>query len=99
MKSICVLLTIMAVVQVTQPKTSAQTPTDRSIVVEQHVLGCPDRIAVIEYVPERDKIVITNVNLNQAREEYARLTVKTDRTEQDYRRFVALLIAIGTYRT
>lgn len=99
MKSICVLLAIMVAVQVTQPKASAQTPADRSKVVERHGLGCPNFIAVIEYVPEGDTIVITNVNLNQAQEEYARLKVKINRTEQDYRRYVALLIAIGTYRT
>jgi len=99
MKSICVLLTLMAVVQVTQLTTSAQTPTGRSNVVEQPSLGCPERLAVVWYMPDRDEIVITIENLNLAQAEYERLRVKANCNEREYRRFVALVIAIGTYPT
>lgn len=99
MKSICVVLTILAVVHVTQAQTNAQTPTNRSKVIERRVLGCPDGLAVIEYGPEHDEVVVTTMHLNRVLAEYQRLKVKPNLNDQEYRRFVALVIAIGTYPT
>jgi hypothetical protein len=99
MRSICVLLTIIAVVQITQPSTSAQTATNKSKVSEQGIEWSPDRIALIEYVPERDEIVVTYVHLTEAQDEYRRLTAKRKRNDRENRRYCALMFAIGSRPT
>jgi hypothetical protein len=91
------VLALLMHTQTPQPLTTSETPTEQTKVVTQGIEWRCDRVAVIEYVRTRDRVVINYMRLSAARAEYRRLLANKERDEQEERRFAALTLAIATF--